>query len=154
MLTERRASAPAARPVARVGGSIVEAELHDVAVLHDVVLAFEARLALRARLDYRAGRDEVVERDDLGLDEALLEVGVDHTGRLRGLPALADRPGASLLRTRRELGLEAEGVEADARELVETRLLLPCRGQQLRRVRGVEVDQLGLDLGVQENGVG
>src|SRR6478735_11926019 len=134
MLTERRASAPAARPVARVGGSIVEAELHDVAVLHDVVLALETRLALRARLDDRARRDEVVERDDLGLDEALLEVGVDDTGRLRGLPALADRPGTSLFRTGREVGLQAERVESDARELVEARLLLARRGEQLRGV--------------------
>src|SRR3546814_9431802 len=97
-------------------GSVVEAELHDVAVLHDVVLALEPRLALRASLGHRAERDEVVEGDDLGLDEALLEVGVDDPGRLRGLPALADRPRAHLFRALGQVGLEAEGVEAEDRK--------------------------------------
>src|ERR1700712_3766870 len=57
--------------------SHVEAELHHVAVLHHVVLALHTHLAGRAGGVHRAGLDEVVEADDLGLDEALLEVGVD-----------------------------------------------------------------------------
>src|SRR5690606_10438092 len=103
--------------------SHVGAELHDVAVLHHVVLALDAGLAARAGLARRAGGHEVLERDDLGLDEASLEVGVDDARRLRSLPALADGPGARLLRARREVGLQAEGVEADAGELVEARLV-------------------------------
>src|SRR5688572_31023081 len=78
--------------------SDIEPEFDDVAVLHDVILALEAGFALRPRLEHRARGDEVVERDDLGLDEALLEVRVDHAGRGRRLPALADRPRAGLLR--------------------------------------------------------
>ncbi len=115
--------------------SVVEAELDDVAVLHDVVLALHAGLALRAGLGDRAGRDQVLEADDLGLDEALLEVGVDDAGRLRGRPALADRPGARLLGARREVGLQTEGGEADPSELVEAALVLAGAGQQLRCVR-------------------
>src|SRR5690606_8938281 len=57
----------------------VEAELDNVTVAHHVVLPLHAGLALRARLRDRAGRDEVLERDDLGLDEALLKVGVNDT---------------------------------------------------------------------------
>src|SRR6185312_6334302 len=98
---------------ARVPRSVVEAELHHVAVLHDVVLALDASLALGAGLGDRTGLDEVVEADHLGLDEALLEVGVDDAGRLRGLPTLVDRPRARLLRARREVGLQAERVESD-----------------------------------------
>ena len=64
----------------------------------------------RARRGDAAERREVVVGDDLGLDEALLEVGVDDAGRLRGLPALLDRPGAHLLLTRGEIGLQAEQV--------------------------------------------
>src|SRR5690606_18447026 len=97
----------------------VEAELHHVAVLHDVLLALHAGLALGARLGDGTAFDEVVERDDLGLDEALLEVRVDDPRRLGRLRTLGNRPGARLLRARREVGLQAERVEADAGELVE-----------------------------------
>ena len=83
-----------------------------------------------------------------------LEVGVDDAGRLRGLPALADRPGARLLRAGGEVGLQAERVEADAGELVEARLVLTGRREQLRGILGVEVDELRLDLRVEEHGVG
>src|SRR4051794_28211854 len=56
----------------------VEAELHHVAVLHDVVLALHADLARGLGGVHRTGRHEVVVGDDLSLDEALLEVRVDH----------------------------------------------------------------------------
>jgi hypothetical protein len=69
-------------------------KLDHVAILHDVVLALHAGLALGARHGHRPGLDQVVGRDDLGLDEALLEVGVDDTGSLRGGPAFMDRLGA------------------------------------------------------------
>ena len=52
--------------------------------------------------------DEVVEGDDLGADEALLEVGVDHAGGLRRGGALVDRPGAHFLLAGGEVGLQAE----------------------------------------------
>jgi hypothetical protein len=103
----------------------VEAELHHVAVLHDIVLALDAGLALGASLGYRAGRDQVFESDDLGLDEALFEVGVDDAGRLRGLRTLRNGPGARLLWASSQIGLQAQCVEADAGELVESALLLP-----------------------------
>src|SRR5215813_13969573 len=75
----------------------VEAELDHVAVLHDVVLALDAGLARGARRRYRPGRDQVVVGDDLGLDEAALEVAVDHAGRLRGGRPDGDLPGPRLL---------------------------------------------------------
>src|SRR4051812_13103045 len=87
------------------GPSDVEAELHDVAVLHDVVLALYAHPAVRAGLRHRAGLDELVERDDLRLDEAALEVGVDDAGRLRGGRTDRDRPGPRLLGPGRQVGL-------------------------------------------------
>jgi hypothetical protein len=70
-------------------------KLDHVAILHDVVLALHAGLALGARHGHRPGLDQVVGRDDLGLDEALLEVGVDDTG-------------AGFFRARGEVGLQAE----------------------------------------------
>src|SRR5690348_8617793 len=57
--------------------SHVEAELDDVAIGHDVVLALHADLAGGLGGGHRTGRHQVVVRDDLGLDEATLEVGVD-----------------------------------------------------------------------------
>src|SRR5690606_39807789 len=102
----------------------VKSDLHDVAVLHDVVLALHAGLARGAYGRDGPGLDEVVERDDLGLDEALLEVGVDHAGRLGRGPALLDGPRACLLGARREVGLQPEGVEARTSELVHPGLVL------------------------------
>src|SRR5690349_23004463 len=91
------------------GASHVEAELHDVAVRHDVVLALHADPTSLLGLEHGAGSDEVVEGDDLGLDEAALEVGVDDAGGLGGRGALLDRPGprseehTSELQSRRDL---------------------------------------------------
>src|SRR3954468_4583877 len=114
--------------------SHVEAELHDVAVVHDVVLALDADLAPRLRLRHRTGVHQVVEPDDLGLDEPALEVGVDDPGRLRGRPALPDRPRPRLLGTGGEERLQAEGVEADAGQLVQAGLRLADTGEQLCRL--------------------
>ena len=106
----------------------------------------------RSGRGHRAGGDEVVEGDDLGLDEAALEVGVDDTGGLGSGRALADRPGAGLLGAGGQVGLQPEGVEADPGEHVEPGLLDPHLGEHLPGlVLVVELDQLGLELGVEED---
>ena len=56
--------------------------MHDVAVADDVLLALEPHLARLLRALLALAGDEVGEGDDLGADEAVLEVGVDHAGRL------------------------------------------------------------------------
>src|SRR5262245_54618097 len=68
----------------------VEPEVHDVALADDVVLALEAQLAGLLRALLTVERDVVVVGDDLGADEALLEVRVDLAGRLR-----RERPGTA-----------------------------------------------------------
>src|SRR5215207_11243717 len=88
--------------------SDVEAEVDDVALLHDVVFAFEAEEALLAGGGVGAGAGEVVVGDDLGADEAALDVGVDGAGGLRGARAAGDGPGAHLLLPRRQEGHQAE----------------------------------------------
>ena len=135
-------------------GSHVEAELHHVAVLHHVVLALHAGLARRAGLGDRARLDQVVEGDDLGLDEALLEVGVDDTGRLGGGGALLDGPGAGFLGAGREVGLQAQGVEADAGEGGEAGLLLADRLEEFQGFLVVELGEVRLELGVEEDRLG
>ena len=65
-----------------------------------------------------------------------------------------DRPGAGLLRPGGQVRLQAEGAEADPDELVQARLVLADRGEQLGGVGGRQVDQLRLDLGVQEDRLG
>ena len=62
----------------------VEPEVHHVAVLDDVFLAFLADLAGFLGAALAVERDVVVVGDGLGADEALLEVGVDDAGGLRG----------------------------------------------------------------------
>src|SRR3954454_14720919 len=75
----------------------VEAELRHVAVGHHVVLALDAHPSRGAGGGHGPGGDQVVVRDDLGLDEAALEVSVDDARSLRGGEPLADRPRARLL---------------------------------------------------------
>src|SRR5450759_843791 len=84
----------------------VEAELDHVAVGHRVVLALDPGLPASAGLGDRAALDQVGVGDDLGLDEATLEVGVDHAGSLRSRPAPVDGPGSELLRPRGEERLQ------------------------------------------------
>ena len=81
------------------------AELHDVTVVHHIVLAFHADLAGGLRGGHGASFDQVVVGDDLGLDEALLEVRVDDAGGLVGGVALVDRPGARFLLACGQVGL-------------------------------------------------
>ena len=63
--------------------SDVEAEVADVAVLDDVVAALQAHPALLLCPLLAAEPDEIVVGDDLGADEAALEIGVDDARRLR-----------------------------------------------------------------------
>jgi len=68
-----------------------------VAVLDDVILAFQAPFAGFARAGFAVAGDEVVVSDDLGADEAALEVGVDDTGALRRRGPDAHRPGYDIV---------------------------------------------------------
>src|SRR5947209_15727397 len=89
-------------------------EMHHVAVGNHVVLAFEPHLAGVARARFAAGRYVVVIGDRLGADEALLEIGMDHTRRLRRLGAGRDRPGARLFWAGGEISDEMQKVVAGA----------------------------------------
>src|SRR5258708_2392077 len=61
-------------------------------------------------------------RERPGLDEALLEIGMDAAGSLRGGGALLDRPGAGLFRADGEIGHQAQQLVAGADHAVEARL--------------------------------
>src|SRR5262249_28671691 len=89
-----------------------------------------------------------------GADEALLEVGVDHAGRLGSERALADRPGADLLLAGGEVRLQAEQPVALARQGRERRLDAAVRPQQPAPDAGRELGELGLDLAAQDHDTG
>src|SRR5699024_4986439 len=72
----------------------VEAKLHHVPVAHHVLLALHAYLTARLGLRHGPSVHQLVEGDDLGLDEAAFEVGVDDAGGLRGGGARGGGPGA------------------------------------------------------------
>src|SRR2546430_6227143 len=73
-------------------------EMSDVAIAHHVVLAFDPPLARRLDRGLALELHQVVDRVDLGLDELLFEVGVDHARRLRCSGAGGDFPGADFFR--------------------------------------------------------
>src|SRR5260370_38623672 len=58
-------------------------KMDDVAVGDGVILALEPKLAGVARAGLAAERHVVLPGDDLGADEAALEIGVDDAGGLR-----------------------------------------------------------------------
>src|SRR6476646_2599104 len=88
--------------------SDVELEVDHVAVADDVVLALERELGVGAASGLRAELDQIFPPDDLGLDEAALEVGVDRARGLRRLAAALDRPGSALVLARGQEGDEVE----------------------------------------------
>src|SRR6266545_7080894 len=90
---------------------LIESEIHDVVVLHQVILQFEALFAGALRLRLAAGLDEVREADDLGADEALLDVRVDGPGGFPRGQAGADGPSAVFF--------SADGEETEVTALLE-----------------------------------
>src|SRR5689334_14418987 len=100
-------------------------EVNHVAVSDDVFLALEAHLAGFLRALLAAAGHVVGIGDDLGADEAALEVRVDDAGGLRRGIALVDRPGPDFLGARGEVGLQAEDAVAGADQAIEARLLQP-----------------------------
>src|SRR5262249_3808652 len=94
--------------------SDVEAEMRGVAVAHHGVLAFDVQLGGGAAGGLAAELHEVLPPDDLGLDEAALEVGVDGARRLRRLGPLHDGPGAHFGLARGEERDEPEEIVARA----------------------------------------
>ena len=82
--------------------------MHDVAVLDDVVLAFDAHLAGGTDGGFGLVVDEVVVLDDLGTDEAALEIGMYHACALRGFPTAAESPCLDLHLACRDEGLQGK----------------------------------------------
>ena len=66
--------------------------MHDVAVLNDIVFTLDTHLACLTDSGLGAVLDIVGVFDDLGTDEAFLEVGMDDTRTLLSLPAFLVRP--------------------------------------------------------------
>src|SRR5271154_3359939 len=87
--------------------SHIELEQHHVAVLDDVLLAFHAVEPLLAGGGDRAAAQEIIVGDGLGLDEAALEIRMDHAGGFRRGVARVNRPRAHFLLARREVGAQA-----------------------------------------------
>merc|ERR1712186_268994 len=75
----------------------VKSEFRYVTVLHNVLLALQPQLPSSLGLLFAAKFNKVAEGHHLGLDEPLLEVGMDDASSLRGGVALVNRPCAGLL---------------------------------------------------------
>ena len=131
-----------------------EPEFDDIPVGHDVVLAFQPDFASGAGILHRPSCDKIIERDDFGSDETFLKVAMDDTSSLGCGGTLANRPGTRLLGTCRQKGLQAQRVEANASQDVQTWFSNAHLGKKLPRLPRLHLDQLGLDLGIEKDRLG
>ena len=129
------------------GRSDVEAEECHVAVVHDIVLALGADEALLLSGGHAAAGFQVVERDDLGADEAALKVRVDLTGGLRRLRAACDRPGAALIAAARQERNEPQQAIRALDKPVKAGLFNAELFEEHRALIRLELADLLLDLG-------
>src|SRR5947209_8540872 len=129
----RRIRCRVASPVT-TRASHVEQKVHDVAVLDDVLLAFHPQLTGGLDRGLVVVSLEVLDGVDLRADEALLEVGMDHTRRLRCGRTLADGPRADLLLAGREVRLQSEQAVTLARETRQRGLGQTVRAEQLAAI--------------------
>src|SRR5215203_5439579 len=86
----------------------VELEQQDIAILDDVLLAFDAVETLVACGRNGAACDKVAVGHGLRLDKAAIEIRMDHARGLRRGISLVNGPGANLLFTSGEVGLQPE----------------------------------------------
>src|ERR1700733_12284864 len=103
--------------------SVIEPEMHHVAIGDDVLLAFQTQLSSVARAGLAAERHVIGVSNRFSANEALLEVRVNDAGGRRGLGAAMDCPGTRLLWPGREISDEVEQLVAGADQPVETGLL-------------------------------
>ena len=90
--------------------------------------------------------EQLVPVDDLGPDEAALQVGVDHAGALGRLGAGAERPRPALLVARREERAQPEEVVGGAHHPGQRALAEPEALEHLGPLGVVELGRLGLEL--------
>ena len=71
--------------------------MHDIAVFDDVLLAFHAQHPGGAGRSFGTEAGVVIETDHFGTDKAAFEIGMNNSGRLRGLAAHRNSPGPHFL---------------------------------------------------------
>ena len=91
--------------------------------------------------------DEVVKRDGLGADVALLEIGVNHTRRLRACVAHMDGPGTHFFDARSEVGLQTQQGVSRANQAVQAGFVLAQLFQKHLTVFVAHLAHLGFKLG-------
>ena len=130
----------------------VEAEFNDIAILHDVFLAFDAEFGLFLRFGHGTAGNQILVRNDLGGNEAALEVSVDDTGRAGGFVAGVDGPGSGFLDTGGEVGSQPEQVIHRADEVAHAGVLDADIVEVFAGLGRVEFGELLLDAGGDDDG--
>ena len=86
----------------------IKSNVQNITVLHFVVLSFNGELAGLFALELRPQSHKVVVLDNLGSDEATLQIAVDDARSLRCQHTLGDGPRPVLLATDREERYEVQ----------------------------------------------
>ena len=80
--------------------------MKNVPVLNHISLAFGAHFARVLGTLFATQSNEIVIGNRFAANKTAFGIAVDHTGGLRCLCALTDRPGSRLFRRDREIGLQ------------------------------------------------
>src|SRR6266566_3744391 len=99
--------------------SHVKKDVEYFAIFYGIGFSFRAHDTKLFRVGLASRFEELRPTDDLGADEAALEVGVDRTGRLLGGRAARHGPRADLVVADREEGAEPEELVRGSDETVE-----------------------------------
>lgn len=84
--------------------------MHDIAVLNDIFFSLDTHLSGFFYSRFRTVGNIILIFDDFGADKAFFEVGMDHTGTLRGFPSFMESPGTTIRRDRRSGMFAGSGV--------------------------------------------
>ena len=101
----------------------VKAEMHDITVLHVVILAFQTQFSSLFCAMLAPVANEVVVRDHLGADKALLEISVNFSGGLWRGGTDVRSPGTDLFYPGGEIGLQLEKLVSGANYAVQPGLV-------------------------------
>ena len=125
----------------------VKQKVHYVSVFDHIFLTFNAQNPAGSARGLILVAHIVIIGDDFGTDESTLKVGVNDSGRLRGLPANVDGPGPNFLRSYGKVAAQTKSFVASANDAHKAAFFNAVGGQHFCLLRVGEALQLFFQFG-------